>query len=413
MGRGRVILFLAVLLHGPAALAQIKINEVYYNVTNTPAANQFVELYNAGSSTQYLDGLILTDEADTGVEGVFQFPGSGTDYPIAPGAFVLIAVDADGTDGYPPDMSLADWECYAGAGDYDNPGVPNLVKVSGSVDLSLFPGGDNVILADGSDTSAPIDQATIIDGVNFNYGDGELAWLSAASSDTNAGVLAAHGYSIARCSDGQDSDLSSAADFSQQSITPGAANGCGSALPSLEIDDVVMMEPQGGTDNAVFTMTLSSAFAQTVTVTHATADGTAAAGSDYVAIPPTVTAFDPGIRTQTVTVTVLGDFDPEDDEVFYVRLTNPNKCSIAKAQGSCTLVEGGHEFVSCGRFAGGVITNVWTTISGKTYRIEYSTSIYTPAWTPLGGDIVATGLTTSRVDSATATQRMYRVLRLN
>ena len=58
---------------------------------------------------------------------------------------------------------------------------------------------------------------------------------------------------------------------------------------------------------ATFTVTLSAASTQPVTVEYVTADGTAMAGSDYVAVPPSMLTFAAGQTQQTITVTV----DPE------------------------------------------------------------------------------------------------------
>ena len=51
------------LLCSLSALADLKINEVYYDVNGSLRTNQFIELYNSGSTTSYLDSLIITDEA--------------------------------------------------------------------------------------------------------------------------------------------------------------------------------------------------------------------------------------------------------------------------------------------------------------------------------------------------------------
>ena len=53
--------------------------------------------------------------------------------------------------------------------------------------------------------------------------------------------------------------------------------------PSLTIGDVTVTEGDTGTTNAVFTVSLSAASGQTVTVTYATANGTAVAPADYPA----------------------------------------------------------------------------------------------------------------------------------
>ena len=70
------------------------------------------------------------------------------------------------------------------------------------------------------------------------------------------------------------------------------------ALPDLGIGDVRIVEGDAGTVNAVFTVSLSTASTQTVTVTVQTADGTATAGSDYTPVGPiTVTLTFPAGTT--------------------------------------------------------------------------------------------------------------------
>ena len=53
------------------------------------------------------------------------------------------------------------------------------------------------------------------------------------------------------------------------------------AAPRLSITDVTHAEGDSGTTNFVFTVTLSSASAQTVTVAYATTDGNALKPGDY------------------------------------------------------------------------------------------------------------------------------------
>ena len=68
--------------------------------------------------------------------------------------------------------------------------------------------------------------------------------------------------------------------------------------PSLTISDVSLTEGNSGTKTATFTVTLAPTSAQTVTVSFATANGTATAGSDYVAASGTLT-FAAGVSAQT------------------------------------------------------------------------------------------------------------------
>ena len=60
-----------------------------------------------------------------------------------------------------------------------------------------------------------------------------------------------------------------------------------------------------------------------MTVTYATANGTATAGSDYTALPATQADVPAGTPTAPVTVTVIGDTASEPNETFAVNLTAP------------------------------------------------------------------------------------------
>ncbi|MFO0850406.1 MAG: Calx-beta domain-containing protein [Gemmataceae bacterium] len=75
----------------------------------------------------------------------------------------------------------------------------------------------------------------------------------------------------------------------------------------------------GGRVALTFTVSLSWASDQPVTVYFRTVDGTAAAGSDYEAQQGSLT-FAPGETTKTVTVWVLGDTAVEADETFSLAL---------------------------------------------------------------------------------------------
>src|SRR5207253_2628112 len=72
-------------------------------------------------------------------------------------------------------------------------------------------------------------------------------------------------------------------------------------------------------------------------VEYATADGTAIAPSDYQSASGTV-KFLPGVTSQTVTVEVNGDTDPEPDESFFVNLTSPSNLTIGGGQGAGTIL---------------------------------------------------------------------------
>src|SRR4029078_6802323 len=130
---------------------------------------------------------------------------------------------------------------------------------------------------------------------------------------------------------------------SPSNATIAAGQGVGTiinddALPSISINDVSAAEGNTGTTNAVFTVTRSSPNGQTVTVHFPTADGTATAGTDYLASNGTLT-FNPGETTKTVAVVVIGDTVVEGNESFFVNLTSATNATIADGQGIATIVD--------------------------------------------------------------------------
>ncbi len=106
--------------------------------------------------------------------------------------------------------------------------------------------------------------------------------------------------------------------------------------PMLSIGDVAVTEGASGTRIASFLITISPMAGGDMTVGYSTANGTAAAGSDYDAAAGTLTI--PAGRTSwAVSVTVRGDRKREADEVFFVKLSNATGAAIADGQGVGTI----------------------------------------------------------------------------
>ena len=108
---------------------------------------------------------------------------------------------------------------------------------------------------------------------------------------------------------------------------------------SLAVSDATVTEGNGGSVDALFTVTLNASSSQQVSMTFATADGTATAGTDYTARAPTVLTFEPGETTKTVAVPVFGDTSGEANETFFLNLTNPTNAILGDAQGLATIVD--------------------------------------------------------------------------
>ena len=89
---------------------------------------------------------------------------------------------------------------------------------------------------------------------------------------------------------------------------------------------------------AVVTVSLSVAAMETVTVEYSTADGTAIAGSDYLATSGTL-EFLPGEVTKSFNVNVNPDAVVEPDEMFFVNLTNANYGSLSDANAMVMILD--------------------------------------------------------------------------
>jgi hypothetical protein len=161
------------------------------------------------------------------------------------------------------------------------------------------------------------------------------------------------------------------------------AVGRAATLPTLSINDVTITEGNTGTTLAVFTVTLSAASNQTVTVNYATADGTASVGSDYTTTSGTLT-FAPGVTSRTLSVAVLGDTRNEVSETFLVNLSAPTNASIADGQGQGTILNNdalptlsiNNVTVTEGNTGttSAVFTVTLSAASGQTVTVDYATA---------------------------------------
>ena len=121
-------------------------------------------------------------------------------------------------------------------------------------------------------------------------------------------------------------------------VLNGQPLGTSGLLPTLSINDVTVTEGDSGTTNAVFTVNLSAASTQTVSVNYATANGTATAGSDYTATSNTL-SFAPGQTSKTISVPIVGNTLAEGSENFTLNLSNPTNATISDAQAVGTIID--------------------------------------------------------------------------
>ena len=106
---------------------------------------------------------------------------------------------------------------------------------------------------------------------------------------------------------------------------------------TVSISDVSVIEGNGGTTSAVFTVRTSAAHEKFLQVGYATANGTATAPSDYVAANASF-LFLPGELEKTITITVNGDTEIEPNETFLVNLTFSDAAAIVRGQATGTVI---------------------------------------------------------------------------
>jgi acetyl esterase/lipase len=106
---------------------------------------------------------------------------------------------------------------------------------------------------------------------------------------------------------------------------------------ALSVAGTSVTEGNSGTRQAVFAVTLNEAVSQPVTVHYETQDGNAAAGTDYNATSGTLT-FATGETSRTVSVAVLGDTVVENDEQFFLQISDAIGARIQGSRGRATIV---------------------------------------------------------------------------
>ncbi len=105
-------------------------------------------------------------------------------------------------------------------------------------------------------------------------------------------------------------------------------NDQASGTPVLRVADQVVDEASG---QVSFVVTLDKPGTGNVSVNYATVDGSARAGSDYLAQATQTLTFTPGEMVKVVTVDLLNDTSAEPGEYFDLRLTAPVGATLADA----------------------------------------------------------------------------------
>ena len=290
----RLLLTAALLAAGSgAAQAQVVISQVYGGGGNSGSTytNDFIEIFNAGSTAQNLNGWSVQYASSSGTS--WQVTNLGN-VNLQPGQYYLVQ-EAQGSGGTTP---------------LPTPDATGTIAMSGS--------SGKVILAKvttaQSGTACP-SGADIADLVGFGSANcpnptGGLSAVNAAirkgGGCTNTGNPTA------------DFDVAPAAPRNTATAT---AQCAGSGTPAISVADVALDEGDTGLTPFVFTVQLSEpAPVGGVSFSYATANDTAIAGTDYQSASGSGTIAETETST-TITVNVLANTNTEPNRQFLLNLT--------------------------------------------------------------------------------------------
>lgn len=108
---------------------------------------------------------------------------------------------------------------------------------------------------------------------------------------------------------------------------------------SAYIGDAYAVEGGAGAGGTVHVpVRLSGAAVEPVTVTVATVNGTALAGSDFTSLPPTVLTFAPGDVVKTISLPLIGDAVVEPNEIFKLKVTGTSGAVSGDSIGALTII---------------------------------------------------------------------------
>ena len=176
-------------------------------------------------------------------------------------------------------------------------------------------------------------------------------------------------------------------------------------LDAISISDVTQVEGNAGTTTFDFTVSVDGGgnAAANIGFTVNTSNGTAASGTDYVAITGGSGTITAGSPSTTVSVTVNGDTDVELDETFTVALSAPTNATINDGTGLGTITNDDSVIVEFSQAVGSDAEN-----TGGNLPVLFITGTVTNATTVTVTD-VGTGSATLGSDYAFTSPQLINI----
>jgi 6-phosphogluconolactonase (cycloisomerase 2 family) len=219
-----------------------------------------------------------------------------------------------------PNISITDTELYEG-----NAGEQTQAELTITIDDTE---DSNLDIGWSTENGSAIGGPDCSDGADFVHVDDGVVTIPAGSQQQT--------LSVTVCGDDEiEEDESFTVELT---ATPGAFDKQTGTitildddnLPEIEVANAWIEEPQSGSDEAVFAVTLSRNHDETVTLDWQTEDLTANAPGDYVADQGALT-LEPGEISGEIRVQVNADAEVEPQEAFAVRLDNATQARLTRS----------------------------------------------------------------------------------
>ncbi len=183
----------------------------------------------------------------------------------------------------------------------------------------------------GADISSPL-QVSFDGGLNFTSIVGSTVSVPSGTVNFTVRVVT---VDDALDEPSESISLSASTEQNLSAVTGTGTITDNDLAPGISINDVTVNEAAG---TATFTVSLSAASGQAVSVDYSTSDGTAVAGADYTAASGTL-SFAAGETAKTIIINLIEDSVFEGNEGFTVNLSNAANGSLSDALGQGTIVD--------------------------------------------------------------------------
>lgn len=340
--------------------------------------NDYIELFNRGTSPQSLNGWSVQYAAATGT--AWQVT-TLTNVTLQPGQYYLVQEST-------------------GANGVNNIPTPD---ATGTIAMSATAGKVALVNTTTALTGACPSGASIVDLIGYGATANcfETA-VAPAPSTTTADVRGGNG-----CTETDNNSTDFTATTPTPRNTSSTTNVCGGGGgPTISINNVTQTEGNSGTTTFTFTVSLSApAGPGGVTYNIATQDNTATdADNDYEPLSLTGENIPEGSQSKMYNVTVNGDTNEEQTETFFVNVTSVTGATPASVQGTGTITNDDasagalriHDIQGASHLsphAGQAVTNVPGIVTAKrTGATDGSKGFYLQDPTPDADDATSEGI---------------------